>query len=172
MRSFRTRLAVVFVATVTAGMVIAPAAGAAIGQERASSDFPLAPTANPAPARAKSGPNLAVNPANEDHIVEVHQEITTQECEFNVTTNGGTTWTSGELTAPAGYPTSEPGPCSVHNRGSGNLGQRSIAFGSGSNVYVTWTSAPTQTSNEYSVVLSKSTDGGATYAPGILVPGA
>ncbi len=154
--------------TVGASVAVAPAANGVIGQERAGGDFTLAPTANPAPSRAKAGPGLVVNPTNENHIVEVHQEITTQECEFNVSLDGGTTWTGGELQAPTGFPTS---PCSVHNRGSYNLGQRSIAFGSGSNVYVSWTTAPTTISPDYSVVLSRSTDGGQTFAPGVLVPG-
>ena len=138
-RRDRKRLATAILATVAASGTVAPAATAAIGQERAGGDYALLPTANDAPSRGKSGPGLAVNPANESHIVEVHQEITTQECEFNVSLDGGTTWTGGELQAPAGFPTSNPGPCSVHNRGSYNLGQRSLAFGSSGNVYVTWT---------------------------------
>ncbi len=171
MRRYRNRLGTAALAVAMAGVLGAPAVDAAIGQERAGGDYALLPTANDAPSRAKSGPNLAVDPANENHLVEVHQEITTQECEFNVSFDGGTTWTGGELEAPAGFPTSNPGPCSVHNRGSYNLGQRSLAFGSGSNVYVTWTSAPTPTSPNYSVVLSRSTDGGVTFGPGVQIPG-
>ena len=171
MHRYRMRLATAILAAVAVGGMVAPAATAAIGQVRAGGDYALLPTANDAPSRAKSGPGLVVNPANESHIVEVHQEITTQECEFNRSLDGGATWAGGVLLAPVGFRGTQPAPCSVHNRGSLNLGQKSIAFGSGGNVFVTWTTAPTAISADYSVVLSRSTDGGATFAPGILVPG-
>ena len=156
-------------ATLAGGLTVSPSADAEIGQERSQGDYALLPTAQPAPSRGKSGPSLAVDPANENHIVELHQEITTQDCEYNVSFDGGATWEGGVLTPPASLPTSTP--CSVHNRGSHNIGQKSIAFGSAGNVFATWTAAPTEISPDYSVVLSRSTDGGRTFATGVAVAG-
>ncbi|MDP9441414.1 MAG: cell wall-binding repeat-containing protein [Actinomycetota bacterium] len=154
-------------------MAVAPSAQAVVGQVRASGDYPLAPTANPLASRAKDGPGLAINPANPKHIVETHQELETEECEFNASFDGGSTWAGGTLEAPADFPgqgQSLPGPCSL-SRGAVNIGQKSAAFGSANNVYVTWTSSRGPGAIGYSVLLSKSTDGGATFPPAVPVPG-
>ncbi len=168
MRRVKKVSAVAALAVLAASALLPPAANAVIGQVRATGDYRLAPNANNDPSRGKSGPNLAVNPANPNHIVEVHQELETEECEFNASFDGGTTWTGGgELQAPSGgtpaFPTSLPGPCDVTGHGARNIGQRSIAFGSGNNVYVSWTSTRQLNVQGFSLLLSKSTDGGVTY---------
>ncbi len=144
--------------------------------DRLAGDRPLRPTANDAPARGKSGPSLVVDPASPDHIVEVHQELATAECEVNASFDRGRTWTGGRLQAPPGYPgpgngPGSPGPCSVAGLTVANLGQQSLAFGSGRNVYVTWVSTPTPNVVGSTVLLSRSSDGGATFAVGVEVPG-
>lgn len=168
-------------AALTAATLLPPAANAVIGQIRATGDYQLTPNANNNPERGKSGPNLAVNPANPNHIVEVHQELETEECEFNASFDGGSTWTGGgELQAPAGgsppYPVNLPGPCDVTGHGAANIGQHSVAFGSGNNVYVTWTSTRQLSVQGFGVLLSKSTDGGLSYtttevSAGAVAPG-
>ena len=156
-----------------AAALLAPGADAVVGQIRAGSDTQL-PSANSALSRAKSGPNLAVNPTNPNHIVELHQELETEECEFASTTDGGASWVTGELQAPTtgtpAYPLNLPGPCDATAHASSNIGQRSIAFGSGNNVYISWTSTRSLDPPSFTVLLSKSTDGGATYGAAVEVP--
>ncbi|MBW3650779.1 MAG: hypothetical protein KY458_09460 [Actinobacteria bacterium] len=168
-------------AALAASLLVTPGANAAVGQVRASADYQLKPTANPLASRAKAGPGFAVNPANASHIVETHQELETEECEYNVSTDGGANWTGGTLEAPAGYPgqgTRLPGPCDVTGHGAGNIGQQSVAFGSGTNVYIAWTSTTDPAGNRtrppthgFTVLLSRSVDGGVTFSPGVPVRG-
>ena len=145
------------------------------GRERAEvaamADRRLQPTAGDQVRRGQAGPNLAVDPADEDHIVELHQELLTEDCEFNTSFDGGRTWKGGRLRAPVGYPAGSPGPCSVAGPGIGNIGQQSLAFGSGQNVYASWASTPQPMVVGSTVLVSRSTDGGVTFAPALEVPG-
>ncbi|HVE46718.1 MAG TPA: cell wall-binding repeat-containing protein [Acidimicrobiales bacterium] len=144
-------------------------ADAVVRVVRSSGDYRLGPTSNDSPARGKTGPSLAVNPANQNHVVEVHQELETEECEYNLSFDGGTAWTGGgELQAPAGYPTDLPGPCDVTSAGAGSLGQQAVAFGSGNNVYVIWASSRQVGVQGRSLLLSTSTDGGATFGTAVV----
>jgi len=173
MRRIKKASGVVALAGLTAAALLAPAADAVIGQVRSSVDTQL-PTANNSPSRGKSGPNLAVNPTNPNHIVELHQELETEECEFNRSLDGGASWAGGELQAPTtgtpAYPLNLPGPCDVTGHGSNNIAQRSIAFGSGNNVYISWTANRQLGATGFTVLLSKSTDGGLTYPSTIEIP--
>ncbi|MDP9403790.1 MAG: hypothetical protein M3P85_10810 [Actinomycetota bacterium] len=170
-RKVRPRSAIVALVALSAAILVTPPADAVVGQVRAAADYPLQPTANPGSARLKAGPGFAVNPANADHIVETHQELSTEECEFNVSFDRGVNWTGGELQAPAGYPVDLPGPCSVVGHGAGNLGQQSVGFGSGNDVYLAWTSSVAPRTSGFTVLLSRSTDGGQTFSEGVEVPG-
>lgn len=134
-------------------------------------DRPLQPTVNTDPTRGKAGPNLAVDPGDENHVIELHQELATGDCEINASFDRGKTWTAGKLRAPAGYPKGSPGPCSVAGATIGNLGQQSLAFGSAGNVYVSWSATTSPRAVGSTVLLSRSVDGGATFPPAVEVPG-
>jgi hypothetical protein len=136
---------------------------------RLEGDRPLQPTANPAPLRGKAGPNLAVNPADENHVVELHQELATGECEFNTSFDRGRTWTGGLLQAPGPRPAD--GPCPTTGQAVASIGQQSIAFGSGRAVYISWASTPDPNGSGSTVLLSRSDDGGATFSPGVPIAG-
>jgi len=101
MRRIKKVSGVIALAGLTAAALLAPAADAVVGQVRSGVDRQL-PTANNNPSRAKSGPNLAVNPNNPNHIVELHQELETEECEFTRSLDGGASWAGGELQATPG----------------------------------------------------------------------
>ncbi|MFP5376558.1 MAG: hypothetical protein ACLGIO_07240, partial [Acidimicrobiia bacterium] len=173
LRTVRTPVALAALLALIAALLASPPAGAVVGQVRAAPDYPLHPTANAGAARLKAGPGFAVNPANANHIVETHQELVTEECEFNVSFDRGANWSGGVLAPPAGYP-ADPirhGPCSVVGHGAGNIGQSSVAFGSGDNVYVSWTSSTDPLNVGFTVLLSRSTDGGRTFATATVIPG-
>ncbi len=155
-------------ASLSASLLVAvPPAASTIGQVRATDDYAISSPANPAAAGGRSGPALAVNPANQHHVVETHQDYATNQCEFNTSMDRGGNWSGGELQAPPGFQAS---PCS-RAPGRMSIGQQSVAFGSGNQVYVTWLSStsPGDTSQDYSVLLSTSTDGGVTFGQATVV---
>lgn len=138
---------------------------------RIEGDRPLQPTANPGASRGKAGPSLAVDPGDGNHLVEVHQELATGQCEFNTSFDRGRTWTGGTLQPPPRLQGTSSGPCPVTSFAVLNLGQQSVAFGSGRTVYASWASTPAPGGVGGTVLLSRSDDGGATFAPGVEIPG-
>ena len=140
------------------------------GVLRTSANHRLNPDA-PA-TRGKDAPGLAVDPRNPNHVVEVQLDLITENCQYNVTFNGGATWTGGNLTPPPGYPTDAF--CSVIGHGADAMDQ-SVAFGAGQNVYTTFGTAiipngPNTTGT--AALVAKSTDGGRTFAPAVVaIPG-
>jgi hypothetical protein len=137
-----------------------------VGQVRViTPDYPMQGLANVAPGRGQTAPNLAVDPTNASRVVEVHHDVAAQECEHSVSTDGGGSWARNELRPPAGFPESA---CPAIDHGGQSLGQQAVTFGSGSRVYVAWAS-PQSGTDGYSVLLSTSTDGGATFAPASVV---
>jgi hypothetical protein len=131
-------------------------------------------------------PGLAVDPGNQAHIVEANIDPVDQQCEYHVSFDGGQTWTGGDLTLPA--PTASiayPSPACSQNFDAGGYAHfnTGIVFGSGQNVYVTFSihqgpfnrpeSGPASDGgNGDDAVVAHSTDGGQTYAPAVIaVPG-
>ena len=182
LRRIKKVSAVSALALLTATPLLPSTAGATHGPVRASADYKYETPPNNLPARGKAGPNLAVNPDNPQQIAVLNQELVTEQCEVNRSTDGGNTWSAPQvLRAPVGptpsnptgtpaYPTSSPGPCDVTGHGSSNVGKQSIGWGSGNNVYAVWTATRTLTTGGgWSVLLSKSTDGGATWPPAVEV---
>jgi putative cell wall-binding protein len=125
-------------------------------QQRSGHNYRLGNDENP--LRGKVAPGLAVNPNNPDHIVETHLDLLNAVCEHNVSTDGGATWTGDVFTPPPGYPTDSA--CTVVGHGA-NASAGSVEFGSGQTVYAAWASA--KEGHRSSALVSKSTDGGATY---------
>jgi len=121
-------------------------------------------------ARGRDVPGLAVDPADPDHVVEVDVDYINGECDFRTTFDGGRTWTGGHLRGPAGFPVP---PCQQNFDSGGYAhGNASVAFGSGQNVYTTFSShrGPFQRP-ESSIIagegddslVARSSDGGRTF---------
>jgi putative cell wall-binding protein len=152
-------------AALAVGLLSVAPGQAAVGQIRTSDNYRLGNDANP--LRGKDAPGLAVDPANPNHIVEVQLDLLNFECQFNTSTDGGTTWRGGNLEAPPGF--AQDGPCSVLGHGA-NAMDAGVAFGSGQNVYVAWASA--QGDDGTTALVSKSTDGGASFGVAtVAIPG-
>jgi hypothetical protein len=135
------------------------------GQTRSSTNYQL--NTDPNVVRGKDAPGLAVDPSNPQHVVEVQLDLINFECQYNVSFDGGTTWTGGNLKAPAGYP--QTSPCTVLGHGA-NAIDAGVRWGTGQNVYVAWASAIGQGST--AALVSKSTDGGQTFATAVVaIPG-
>ncbi|HWC12780.1 MAG TPA: cell wall-binding repeat-containing protein [Acidimicrobiales bacterium] len=129
------------------------------------------------PVRGKNAPSFAVNPANNNQIVESQMDLNEQSCEWNASTDGGTTWpVGGVLPVPPGFNAEDP--CSTVGHGANAIDNHSAAWGSGQNVYIVWSSTQqpanagdpfpfrsnqTGTSGASSLLLSKSTNGGQSF---------
>lgn len=147
------------VLAVVAALVIAPlSAGAAT---RVGRNYKL--DSPPMPLRVRDVPALAVDPSDPRHIVAVSQEYRFQTCNYHVSFDRGKTWTTGELTGPEGWP--DP-LCPPLDEGGYSHFNATIAFGSGQNVYTTF-SAPAPDGAD-SILVSRSTDGGVTYNPAVV----
>lgn len=132
--------------------------------------------------RARDVPGLAVNPADPNHIVEAEIDPINGNCDYHVSFDGGRTWAGGHLTVSNTIPTF-PAPACDQNFDSGGYAHfnTGIAFGSGQNVYVTFSihrgpfnrpESNADGGNGDDAVVARSTDGGRTFAPAtIAVPG-
>lgn len=117
---------------------------------------------------------LAVNPADPEHIVEVEEEFLTGQCSYRVTFDRGRSWAGGDLQAPEGYPSP---PCPVFDSNGYAHSAGSVVFGSGDNVYTTFSSivggsvgGDSETGD--SVLVARSTDGGRTFETAVVaIPG-
>ena len=183
-RKSTTALATSVVSLVAACcLTIVPGAEAA-GPLRVGANYAL--TSN-TPGRGVDVPSLAVDPTNPAHIVEANVDPIEGECEYHESTDGGLTWTGGYLTvAPITPGPAVSTPACVQNYDSGgyqHLNTGSIAFGSGKNVYISFSihRGPFNRPEDGPIddggygddaVVAHSTDGGATFAPAVLaVPG-
>ncbi|MGH9121384.1 MAG: hypothetical protein ACRDYC_05485, partial [Acidimicrobiales bacterium] len=99
----------------------ASAASSAGSGERVGANYPLGIPAHPTntnpvgPLRGTDIPAFAVDPANPQHIVEVDENFITNQCEFHVSYDGGSSWTAGgNLTTPSDF--SQP-PCHTFDSG-------------------------------------------------------
>src|SRR5579862_1299239 len=80
-------------------------------------------------------PGLAVDPSNPNHIVLVDENFIAGQCEYNTSFDGGHTWSSGNLQAPSGF---DDPPCHTFDAGGYAHFNQSVVFGSGENVYTTF----------------------------------
>ena len=168
----------------TALLTVAPGVASAATVMRASANYPLVASATP--SRGVDVPGLAVDPANPNHIVEANIDALNGECDFHVSTDGGHTWTGGQLTLPTADPSlAFPTPACAQNFDSGGYAHfnTGIVFGSAQNVYITFSihrgpfnrpeSGPGSDGGfGDDAVVARSTDGGHTFAPAVIaVPG-
>ena len=120
-----------------------------------------------------------MNPANPDHIVEADANPVNLECDYHVSFDGGRTWTGGHLTiADNGEIPPFPSPACSQNFDSGGYAHfnTGIVFGSGQNVYITFSAhrgpfnrpeCGTDGGDGDDAVVARSTDGGRTFAPAV-----
>ena len=116
--------------------------------------------------RTAEAAGLAVNPADPRHIVESEVNPRYGFCQFNTSFDGGDTWTTGVLTAPARFGAT---PCIAFNAVNRLRMDGGIAFGSGQNVYIAFDSRSPDGSDGSSTLVARSTDGGRTFAQAVVV---
>ncbi|MGH9127217.1 MAG: hypothetical protein ACRDZ8_21220, partial [Acidimicrobiales bacterium] len=80
-------------------------------------------------------PGLAVDPSNANHVVLVDNNFLAGQCEYNTSFDGGHTWTNGILKAPSGF---DDPPCHTFDAGGYAHFNQSVVWGSGQNVYTTF----------------------------------
>ena len=175
----------VLATTALAGSALwAVPSGAAVGRIRTGDNYALRGWDTGNPARGKNAPGLAVNPDNTNQIVESQMDLNEQTCEWNASTDGGSTWPFGGVLPVPNASFNAEDPCSTLGHGANAIDNKSVKWGSGQNVYIVWSSTqgpadPTQapsatnpfpfrsnatgTSGASSLLLSKSTNGGQTF---------
>ncbi|MGI8624171.1 MAG: sialidase family protein, partial [Solirubrobacteraceae bacterium] len=135
--------------------------------------------------RGRDVPSLAVDPADQNHIVEAEIDPVNFQCDYNVSFDGGRTWTGGHLTAQdRGENPPFPTPACSQNFDSGGYAHSnnaSITYGSGQNVYATFSvhrgafnrpEANADAGAGDDALVARSTDGGRTFGPAVIaVPG-
>jgi len=162
--STRRRIAALAVAaatTMTVLTVTPQAQGQTVGVVRTGENTRLG---SPPQARVRDIPGLASNPANPQHIVEVERDDLSFNCNTNVTVDGGATWSGGALNGPAGF---QP-PNSPIDLPSCTSFEGSVAWGTGTNVYVTWSAGRADRTS--ATIVSRSNDGGRTWTPVVANP--
>ena len=129
-------------------------------------------------ARARDAPGLAVNPQNPNHIVQAESDPLNLQCDYNVSFDGGRSWTGGHFRSQIG-----PTPACHQNFDSGGYHHfnAGIVFGSGQNVYATFSVHRGSFNRPESnldggfgddAVVARSSDGGRTFQPAVpAVPG-
>src|SRR5215210_6068543 len=131
--------------------------------------------------RGRDVPGLAVDPADQNHIVEAEIDPINLQCDYNVSFDGGQTWSGGHLTnRNSGEFPPFPTPACSQNFDAGGYAHfnTGVVFGSGQNVYITFSahrgdpnrldvSPPLEGGAGDDSMVARSTDGGRTFAPAV-----
>ncbi|MGQ0519807.1 MAG: hypothetical protein ACT4PX_01490 [Actinomycetota bacterium] len=128
-----------------------------MGQLRVSENYRLG---DPPAGRVRDTPGLAVNPANNRHLVHVQKDTLAQDCNAFVSTDGGVKWTGGALTPPAGFPP----PASPVTLPSCPSFEGSVEWGTGNTVY-TVVSVAEAIGGPNRILLYRSVNGGTSWTP-------
>jgi Ca2+-binding RTX toxin-like protein len=167
--TIRTFIRTAAVAAVAAGSLAAtvPAAQAEL---RVGENYRMG--SDPSPFRGKDTVALAVNPRNPQHIVEANANHLSQECEYTVSRDGGSTWSPAKaFTTPPPAPGQEPfvPTCRASNHLADFMFQ-TVEFGSGDNVYATFSTPRGSSVSERgaSVLVARSADGGSNFATAVI----
>jgi hypothetical protein len=132
-------------------------------------------------ARGRDVPGLAVDPADPNHIVEAEIDPVNFQCDYNVSFDGGRTWRGGHLTIQSrGENPPFPTPACSQNFDAGGYAHfnTGIEFGSGQNVYITFSAhrgefnrldatPPVEGGAGDDTMVARSTDGGRTFRPAV-----
>jgi len=182
----RTRAATAFVALALSAIAFAIPLGSeaqAAPAPRFGENSLLPPLS---PGRGRDVPGLAVDPADPNHIVEAEADPVNEQCDYSVSFDGGRTWKGGHLTIrDSGENPPFPSPACSQNFDAGGYAHfnTGIVFGSGQNVYITFsahrgafnrldTVPPTEGGAGDDSVVARSTDGGRTFQPAVVaIPG-
>jgi hypothetical protein len=127
------------------------------------------------PVRGRDIPGFAVDPADPRHVVMISEEFITGQCDFATSFDGGRTWpNTGHLTVPTDF--ADP-PCFTYDSGGYAHFNKSVAWGTGQNVYTTFAShrgpqqrpeTGTAQGEGDSVIVNHSADGGKTWDRGVV----
>lgn len=124
------------------------------------------------PGRGIDAVSLAVNPRNARHIVAVHADWASGQCEHRVSFDRGRKWTGTPFQAPEGY---GDFPCNVGPHLAEHMQSGGVAFGSGQNVYATFAASkplPNGSEEGKSLLAVVSRDGGRTWGRAqVVAPG-
>lgn len=153
----RNRRRLAAVAALSVAALVAGASAAPAASVRAIDNYRQG--GNPLSGPGRDAPGLAVHPADPSHLVSVHAEVLSRNCEHRVSRDGGRTWTGGSLRAPAGFPAQ---PCTGDDS-SGNM-DAGVAFGTGQQVYTAFTSPR---DGQDVALVARSQDGGDSFEVGV-----
>ncbi|MGH9224785.1 MAG: sialidase family protein [Acidimicrobiales bacterium] len=119
---------------------------------RASSD--------PRLGRGFEGASVAVDPADQNHIVVTDANMTAGHCTWHTTFDRGKEWVDGTFQEPPGYT-----GCHINGAAGGHVptGPGGVSFGSTGTIYATYGSAAQEQGTRESIILARSTDGGKTF---------
>jgi len=170
----RRALILAAVAGVGSSLAFAPGAAAEL---RVGKNFRM--SSDLSGTRGKDQLGMAVNPNNPQHIVAVHANYLTEDCEGTRSLDGGQTWSPA---VPFPVPAASAGAPEDPNIGlafkpscriSDHLAEQmyqTVAFGSGQDVYATYVTTratPQGETSSYTIVV-KSTDGGLTWGQPVI----
>jgi len=160
-------LALAATTTLTVAVVTAPARAQTVGPLRTGENFRLGGGVDQ--GRARDIPGLAVNPADRRHIVAVWVDVNATQCQYDVSLDGGATWTGGSALPPApGFPSPTSQNPNPHCDSAASAPfDGGVAWGSGQNVYASYSPRRSSTQGE-SVVVNRSRNGGRSFEPAVV----
>lgn len=116
--------------------------------------------ADPLPARGYESAYVAANPADPRHIVVSSAKMLENRCGWHTTFDGGKEWTDGLFTLPDGFV-----GCRLNSPAGNHVPNGSVAMSPSGTVYSVFGSANPDLGAGDHILVAKSTDGGATFAP-------
>jgi len=119
---------------------------------------------DPRLGRGYDGMSVAVDPADENHIVVTDANMAAGKCTWHTTFDRGKEWIDGTFQEPAGYT-----GCHINGAAGGHVptGPAGVAFGSNGVIYATYASANQEQGTRESVIVARSTDGGETFTASV-----
>ena len=167
--SRRRRLLALALAGSTTVAVLAttpPARAQSVGPLRSGENFRL----GDAPAgRGRDVPGLAVNPADRRQVAAVYVDVSVTQCRYAASSDGGATWpTGGALPSAPGFPAPDAQNPNPHcDAAAGAPFDGGVAWGSGQNVYASYSPRRAPTHGD-SIVVNRSRDGGRSFEAAVV----
>ena len=120
--------------------------------------------ANPMPARGYESAYVAANPVDPDHIVVTASNMLGSRCGWHTTFDRGRGWIDGAFAIPDGYI-----GCRLNSPAGGHVPNGSVGIGPSGAVYGVFGSANPEEGAGNHILVAKSTDRGASFAPAKVV---